>query len=308
MLLLKTVRSLRLTPCSTLLLALLLVFLAAAPLLAQVESGKVLGEVQDSTGAMVKGAKVTVTNVDTGVTHAVTTGAGGEYVVTELRPGSYTVSVEQEGFKKAVQPAFKLDVNQVVRVDVTLVPGMVTEHVEVSAVEPLVESQTSSIGQVIEETQVHQLPLNGRDFVQLAYLSPGVNQGEVGAVQQGGIPENERANGSIHVNGLMATNNNFLLNGFDNNEQQIGFEVLQPPVEAIDEFKVQTSNFGADIGKGGAVVNVVIKSGTNNFHGSAFEFLRNSYMDAKNFFDDPLSPHPAIQTESIWRHAWWPDH
>ena len=295
MLLLKTVRSLRLIPCSTLLLALLLVFLAASPLPAQVESGKVLGEVQDSTGAMVKGAKVTVINVDTGVTHEVTTGAGGEYVVTELRPGSYTVSVEMEGFKKAVQPAFKLDVNQVVRVDVTLVPGMVTEHVEVSAVEPLVESQTSSIGQVIEETQVHQLPLNGRDFVQLAYLSPGVNQGEVGAVQQGGIPENERANGSIHVNGLMATNNNFLLNGFDNNEQQIGFEVLQPPVEAIDEFKVQTSNFGADIGKGGAVVNVVIKSGTNNFHGSAFEFLRNSYMDAKNFFDDPLSPIPPFK-------------
>ena len=158
MLLLKTVRSLRLTPGSTLLLALLLVFLAASPLLAQVESGKVLGEVQDSTGAMVKGAKVTVSNVDTGVTHEVNTGAGGEYVVTELRPGSYTVSIEQAGFKKAVQPAFKLDVNQVVRFDVTLVPGMVTEHVEVSAVEPLVESQTSSIGQVIEETQVHQLP------------------------------------------------------------------------------------------------------------------------------------------------------
>ena len=107
MLLMKTVRTLRLTPGSILLLSLLLVFLAASPHRAQVESGKVLGEVQDSTGAMVKGAKVTVTNVDTGVTHEVNTGAGGEYVVTELRPGSYTVSVEQEGFKKAVQPPFK---------------------------------------------------------------------------------------------------------------------------------------------------------------------------------------------------------
>src|SRR5208282_1948519 len=287
---LKTVHSLWIVSCSTLLLALLLTLTGAAPLLAQVESGKVLGEVQDSSGAVIKGAKVSVTNVDTGVSHEVTTGAGGEYAVTELQPGNYTVSVEQAGFKKAVQPAFKLDINQVVRVDVTLVPGMVSEHIEVSAVEPLMESQTSSTGQVIEETQVHDLPLNGRDFVQLAYLSPGVNQGEIGAVQQGGIPENERGNGSIHVNGLMATNNNFLLNGFDNNEQQIGFEVLQPPVEAIDEFKVQTSNFGADIGKGGAVVNVVIKSGANNFHGSAFEFLRNSYMDAKNFFDDPNTP------------------
>jgi hypothetical protein len=288
--LLKAVHNFWIVSLSTLFLASLLTLTVAAPLFAQVESGKVLGEVQDSSGAVVKGATVSVTNVDTGVTHEVTTGASGEYAVTELQPGNYTVSVEHAGFKKAVQPAFKLDINQVVRVDVALVPGMVSEHIEVSAVEPLMESQTSSTGQVIEETQVHDLPLNGRDFVQLAYLSPGVNQGEIGAVQQGGIPENERGNGSIHVNGLMATNNNFLLNGFDNNEQQIGFEVLQPPVEAIDEFKVQTSNFGADIGKGGAVINVVIKSGTNNFHGSAFEFLRNSYMDAKNFFDDPNSP------------------
>jgi hypothetical protein len=291
--LLKAVRPLWIVSRSTLLLALLLTFTAAAPLFAQVESGKVLGEVLDSSGAAIKGAEVTVTNVDTGVTHKVATGSSGEYVVTELQPGNYTVSVEQAGFKKAVQPAFKLDINQVVRVDVALVPGMVSEHIEVSAVEPLMESQTSSTGQVIEETQVHQLPLNGRNFLQLAYLSPGVNQGPAGIVQQGGIPENERGNGAIQVNGLMATNNNFLLNGFDNNEQQIGFEVLQPPVEAIDEFKVQTSNFGADIGKGGAVVNVVIKSGTNSFHGGAFEFLRNSYMDAKNFFDahdTPITP------------------
>ncbi len=288
--LLKAARSLWNVSRSTAVMVMLLTLAGTPHLLAQVESGKVLGEVLDSSGAAIKGAEVTVTNVDTGVTHKVATGGSGEYAVAELQPGNYTVSVEQPGFKKAVQPAFKLDINQVVRVDVTLVPGVVSEHIEVSAVEPLIESQTSSTGQVIEETQVHDLPLNGRDFVQLAYLSPGVNQGEIGAVQQGGIPENERGNGSIHVNGLMATNNNFLLNGFDNNEQQIGFEVLQPPVEAIDEFKVQTSNFGADIGKGGAVVNVVIKSGTNNFHGSAFEFLRNSYMDAKNFFDDPNSP------------------
>jgi hypothetical protein len=287
---LKTVRALGTKLCSALLATLLMTVVLALPVHAQVDSGKVIGQVQDSSRAVVKGAKVSATNVDTGVTLEVTTGSGGEFVVTELASGNYTVTVERAGFKKAVQPAFKLDINQVVRVDVTLVPGMVSEQVEVSAAEPLVESQTSSVGQVIEETQVHDLPLNGRDFVQLAYLSPGVNQGEVGAVQQGGIPENERGNGSIHVNGLMATNNNFLLNGFDNNEQQIGFEVLQPPVEAIDEFKVQTSNFGADIGKGGAVVNVLIKSGTNNFHGSAFEFLRNSALDAKNFFDSPTSP------------------
>ena len=261
----------------------------------QVDSGTFVGTVRDASGGVVSGAAVTVTSVETNVGHKTTTNDQGEYNIGHLKPGLYNITVEFTGFKTAIEFNIKLNINQVVRVDVNLVPGVVSEHVEVSAMEPLVESQTSSIGQVIEETQVHELPLNGRNFLQLAYLSPGVNQGPAGIVQQGNIPENERANGAIQVNGLMATNNNFLLNGFDNNEQQIGFEVLQPPVEAIDEFKVQTSNFGADIGKGGAVVNVVIKSGTNNFHGSAFEFLRNSAMDAKNFFDDPTAPIPPFK-------------
>jgi len=262
---------------------------------AQIESGTFVGTIRDASGGVILGATVTVTGVQTNVVHKTSTNEQGEYNVNHLNPGLYRIAIEQTGFKTATQSNIKLDINQVVRVDLALVVGSVQEQVEVTAAEPLVESQTSSIGQVIEETQVHDLPLDGRDFVQLAYLTPGVNGGEVGAGQQGGIPENERGNGCIKVNGLMATNNNFLLNGFDNNEQQIGFEILQPPIEAIDEFKVQTSNFGADIGKGGAVVNVVIKSGTNNFHGSAFEFLRNSYMDAKNFFDDPNAPIPPFK-------------
>ena len=260
------------------------------PLFAQVESATIVGAVFDSSGGVVSGASVTVTNSETNIAHKITTNERGEYTLAHLNPGGYTVIVEQPGFKTAVHSSIKLDITQVVRVDFSLTPGAVSERIEVSAAEPLVETQTSSIGQVIEESRVHDLPLNGRNFLQLAYLSPGVNQGQAGIVQQGGIPENERGNGAIQVNGLMATNNNFLLNGFDNNEQQIGFEVLQPPVEAIQEFKVQTSNFGADIGKGGAVVNVVLKSGTNDFHGTVFEFLRNSAFDAKNFFDDPTTP------------------
>ena len=257
---------------------------------AQVDSSRIVGTVVDSSGAVVMDATVKVVNSETNISASATTNEFGEYTATSLKPGVYSISAAKSGFKTAVQSAIKLDINQVARVDFSLQPGEVTERVEVTAAEPQVESQTSSIGQVIEETRVHDLPLNGRNFLQLAYLSPGVNQGQSGTVQQGGIPENERGNGAIQVNGLMATNNNFLLNGFDNNEQQIGFEVLQPPVDAIQEFKVQTNSFGADIGKGGAVVNVVLKSGTNNFHGSLFEFLRNSALDAKNFFDDPASP------------------
>jgi hypothetical protein len=257
---------------------------------AQVESGKIVGTVHDASGALLPNSDVTVTNTETNVQRTTKTDTDGGYTVTELKPGTYSVTVTHEGFKTAVEPAFKLDVNQVVRADVTLSVGSRLEQIVVQAVEPLVESETSSLGQVIEQARVNDLPLNGRNFIELAYLTPGVNAGPEGIVQQGGIPENERGNGAIQVNGLTATNNNFLLNGFDNNEQQIGFEVIQPSLDAIQEFKVQTNNFGADIGKGGAVVNVVLKSGSNNFHGGVFEFLRNSVFDAKNYFDDPTAP------------------
>jgi len=272
--------------------AVLVVFSASVFLQAQVESGKVVGTVRDTTGAMVTEAAVAVTEVETNVVRTVKTDSTGEFVVTELKPGTYTVTVEHAGFKKAVQAPFKLDVNQVVRIDVALAVGSVSEEMVVRAAEPMIESETSSIGQVIEQSRVNDLPLDGRDFVQLAYLTPGVNQGPTAGytVQQGGIPEDQRGNASVQVNGLTATNNNFLLNGFDNNEQQIGIEVIQPSIDAIQEFKVQTSNFSADIGRGGAVVNVVLKSGTNQFHGGLFEFLRNSAFDAKNYFDSANQP------------------
>ena len=264
--------------------------IAASALHAQVDSGKVVGTVHDASGAILADAAVTLVNTATNVTRNVRTSSDGGYVLTGLQPGEYTMTVEHTGFKEAVQAPFKLDVNQVIRVDLTLVVGSVNERVEVTAAEPLIESETSSLGQVVEEQRVRELPLNGRDFVELAYLSPGVNAGPSGAVQQGGIPENQRGTGSIQANGLTATNNNFLLNGFDNNEQQIGIQVIQPAIDAIQEFKVQTNNFGADIGRGGAVVNVLLKSGSNQFHGSVYEFLRNSAFDAKNFFDDPTAP------------------
>ncbi|PYV96070.1 MAG: hypothetical protein DMG89_19115 [Acidobacteria bacterium] len=257
---------------------------------AQVESGKIVGTVRDISGAVIADADVIVAETETNVERKTRTDNNGEYIVPELKPGIYTVTVERAGYKKAMQTSFKLDVNQVLRADLTLSVGSVLEEIEVTAVEPLIESETSSLGQVVEQTRVNDLPLNGRNFLELAYLTPGVNAGPEGIVQQGGIPENERGNGAIQVNGLTATNNNFLLNGFDNNEQQIGFEVIQPAIDAIQEFKVQTNNFGADIGRGGAVVNVVLKSGGNQFHGGLYEFVRNSVFDAKNYFDDPTAP------------------
>ena len=270
------------------------VFLLCAPFTvkAQVESGKIVGTVKDPSGAVVTNAAVKVAETQTNSERQTKTDSNGEYVVTELKSGEYTVTVEHQGFKKALQAAFKLDVNQVVRVDITLAVGSISEELVVTAAAPMIEADTSSLGQVIEQSRVQDMPLDGRDFIELAYLTPGVNAGPTAGytVQQGGIPEDQRGNASIQVNGLTATNNNFLLNGFDNNEQQIGIEVIQPSIDAIQEFKVQTNNFGADIGRGGAVVNVVLKSGSNQYHGSLFEFLRNSAFDARNYFDDPNLP------------------
>jgi hypothetical protein len=161
---------------------------------AQVDSGKIVGTVKDASGAIISAATVTVTETQTNAEKKIATNSAGEYVVTELKPGIYTVKAERAGFKTALEAAFKLDINQVVRVDFSLIVGSVQEQVIVTAAEPLLESETSSIGQVIDESRVHQLPLNGRDFIQLAYLSPGVNMGpastgSTGNVQQGNIPE-----------------------------------------------------------------------------------------------------------------------
>jgi hypothetical protein len=257
---------------------------------AQFESGRVVGTVFDSTGAVVPGADVTVKNVASGIQRQITADGCGQFVVTPLQPGLYTVIVQRTGFKSAQQESFKLDVSQVVDIKIHLEVGAADQVIAVTGTEPLVETQTSLVGTVMEQSPIGNLPLNGRDFIQHAYLIPGVNAGPSGAAQRGGIPENERANGSIQANGLTATNNNFLLNGFDNSEQQIGFEIVQPPVDAIEEFKIQTNGFSADIGKGGAVVNVATKAGTNQFHGSAYDFLRNSYFAAKNYFDSATDP------------------
>jgi hypothetical protein len=285
----------RSTPATRTFHAIFWVLILPIIVLAQVESGRVVGTVRDTSGAAIVGASVTILNTGTGIPHKVTTDSSGQFVVTDLQPGTYTATFEREGFQKVNEAPFQLNVNQVLALNIGMQVGADTQEVTVTAAEPLLESETSSIGQVVPSQSISALPLNGRDFIQLAYLTPGVNEGPAGAVQQGNIPENERANGSIEANGLTTTNNNFLLDGFDNNEQQIGFEVIQPSVDAIAEFKMQTNSFGADIGKGGAVVNVALKSGTNQFHGDVFEFVRNSAFDAKNYFDSATAPIPSFR-------------
>lgn len=274
--------------------------LATVPLRAQLATAELSGQVTDSTGAAVPGARVAATNADTGVVvREITSDEGGLYVLTFLPPGNYQVIAEAKGFRKTIQSNVTLQVNQRVKVDLAMQVGEVSETIEVSAAPPLLESQSSSVGNVINEQFVSELPLNGRNFVQLAILTPGVNGTGFsvgGTIQSGSRPDDRRPGTEIFSNGNREGSNNFLYDGADNNERLIQLIVLRPAIESIREFKVQTNMFSADVGRNsGAVIDVVTKSGTNEFHGSAFEFLRNSGMDARNFFNPKGTTFPPFR-------------
>jgi hypothetical protein len=254
---------------------------------AQKDAGGIVGTVKDPSGAIVAKAKVTVADVDRGTHLETVTNESGEYVASPLRVGHYTVTVEHPGFKKAVTVPVSLDVQQRIALDVTLQVGQISESVEVTGAAPLLETETSELGQVVDNKRVANLPLNGRNFAQLALLTAGTAPSEPGARDEGGF--------GFSANGARSLQNNFLLDGVDNNSNLPDLlnetnYVIQPSVEALEEFKVQTNAYSAEFGRGnGAIINATIKSGTNQFHGSAYEFLRNEKLDAKNFFDDPNS-------------------
>ena len=265
-------------------------------LIAQVDRGNIVGTVSDPSGANVEAAKVAIRNLATDQSVEVTTDTSGAYAANLLRIGTYSVTVERQGFKKAVEPNVEVGVNQVVRVNLRLQVGAVTESVEVTGAAPLLQTETSSLGTIETERRISDLPLNGRNFIQLAYLGPGANSGQSGSNVSGGVFENERANEALSVNGLRVSNNNFLLNGVDNNEFGLGGVVVLPPPDAIQEFRTEENSMSAEFGRGGAAVNVVLKSGTNRVHGGAYEFIRNDKLDARNYFASPApSPKPGFK-------------
>ena len=261
---------------------------SSVPMWAQKDAGSIVGTVKDQTGAIVANAKVTVSDVERGIHLETTTNESGDYVAGPLRVGRYTVTVEHPGFKKAVTPPVDLDVQQRIALNIALQVGQISESIEVTAATPLLETETSELGQVVDNKRMANLPLNGRNFAQLALLTAGTAPSEPGARDEGGF--------GFSANGARSLQNNFLLDGVDNNSNLPDLlnetnYVIQPSVEAIEEFKVQTNAYSAEFGRGnGAIINATIKSGTNQFHGSAYEFLRNEKLDAKNFFDDPNSP------------------
>lgn len=257
---------------------------------AQVDRGAIVGTVTDSSSALVAGAKVTVTNVETNQVLELSTDEVGGYSAKLLHIGRYSVKVEKQGFQSALEPNVQVEINQVIRVDFSLKVGTASETVEVSGTAPLLQTDTSSLGTIETEKRITDLPLNGRNFIQLAYLGPGANGGQTGSNVSGGVPENERANEAVSVNGLRVTDNNFLLNGVDNNEFGLGGIIVLPPPDAIQEFRTEENSMSAEFGRGGAAVNVVLKSGTNSFHGGVYEFFRNDHLDALNYFSTGKEP------------------
>lgn len=270
--------------------------LMAGSAFAQSITGTLVGTLHDSSGGVIVGAALTVTNRDTGISVSQKSDEQGNYIVTNLPPGTYNIKVEYPGFRTAASADNVVQVQQTTRVDVELMPGAVTEILDVVASAPLVRSTTSEIGHVIESGQIQVLPLNGRLFQQLITLTPGAIQR--GFADFGENPAAAGARSAIHasVNGLPWSGNNFLLDGVANNEPLNAFINVTPPLEAIEQFKVQTNNPTAEFGVfGGAVVNLTMRSGTNALHGSLFEYLRNDKLNSRDFFASTRAPFKTNQ-------------
>ena len=267
---------------------------AISPAAAQTATGQITGTVRDATGAVMSGVKVVVTNQQTGLTRETKTGANGDYVIPLLPVGLYSVTAEQTGFKTAVHTDVGLTVDQIQRLDLQLAPGNVTETVEVQSTALALDTGSASVGHTITEKQVTELPLNGRNFLQLLFLGAGAVEigGEQGAMRQG-------VGNAISIMGARPTSNNFMIDGTANIDTSLGTPAAVLSVDAIQEFKEQTTTYSAEYGFSSNQVNLVSKTGTNSLHGTAFGFFRNDAWDARNFFDDKTSPAPELDQKQF---------
>jgi hypothetical protein len=267
-------------------LPLLICCVALSAAFAQVDTGTIAGSVRDSQGAGVPSASVTFVETSTNATTKTKTDGSGDFASPPLRPGSYKVTAEAPGFKTQTRSTLVVRVQDRLRLDFDMAVGSVSENVVVTAETPTIQTDTSSLGEVVSTKEMTQLPLNGRDYIQLATLTTGVvrtsfgTNGNTGGSSTGG-------QNSFVANGTRGTLNNFLLDGLDNNSNDNGGVVLRTNVDAIQEFKVQTNTYSAEFGRSaGAVVNAITKSGTNQYHGNVFEFFRNSALDSRDQFED----------------------
>src|SRR5437773_835448 len=274
----------------TLLVVATLAALSACCLYAQT-FGEVTGRVTDPSGAVIPGAAVTLTNVNTNAVRNVVTTEAGAYTLPSIPPGSYRLRTELPGFKAAVSEPFEVQVQQVVRLDVVLQLGQISDTVEVAATADLLQSETAAVGTVIENKIITELPLNGRQYLGLVALSPNVNTLAPAAGQAGSRQGGDRASQSISTGGQRIMFNYFTLDGVNNTDPNFNTYVALPSIDAIQEFKVQIGVYPAEFGHQSTQVNVLTKSGGNAYHGALFEFLRNDALDAKPYAF--TSVHPA---------------
>lgn len=252
-------------------------------LFAQGTGGRILGRVADPSGAVLSGAKITATNDATGVSHDVLTNDTGDYVFPELPVGTYSLTFDLAGFKKAVRHGITLDVNQVITLNMAMQLGQAQEVVDVTSEAPLVETSSTQLGAVVNNRSVNELPLNARDTYQFLQLQPGV-QSQLGS--SGGTFYGSSDAGAVSVNGGRGRANNFSVNGGDANDAFVNLPTVQPTPDAIEEFRVISNTFDAEYGRNsGAVVNVITKSGTNQFHGDVYEYFRNTVLNAQGYFN-----------------------
>lgn len=273
---------------------LMFLYIGTVTAFAQFDSATVLGTIRDANGAALPNAAVTIKNVATGITTTVQADSNGDFLFPNVRSGTYRISSELQGFSTAIVEQVVVAVNARQRVDLVMTPGTVTESIVITDAAQLLETDSSVRGQVVQKEQIVSLPLNGRSYANLALLTPGVRESSQNAPTGGG------REASFNVNGLRNTVNNFLLDGVDNNaygtsNQGFSSQVVQVSPDAIQEFKVQTNTYSAEFGRsGGAVINAAYRSGGNQFHGSVWEFHRNSALNAVGFFKPASGTKPPL--------------
>ena len=273
----------------------MIAILIASPISAQMAAGEITGSVTDSSGAVISGATITLIHPNTNTQRVTKTNNAGVYDIPALLPGTYNVKIEMQGFSTEVRNDVDLQVGQIARIDAVLQVGNVSEVVDVRGGAPVIETENATLGTVIENRRIIELPLNGRNYLQLTSLTPGVTTNSapsaVGSTRQGG----SRSQTTVSAAGQRIFFNHYTLDGIENTDPSFNSYLFLPSLDALQEFKVESGIFPAEYGHNMSQINVTTKAGTNDLHGTAFEFLRNSSLDAKNYFDKGALPIPPFK-------------
>ena len=269
---------------------------AAGTAMGQLTTADIVGTVTDATGAVLPNASITIVNLGTHDTRTATSNGSGEYQVNLLPVGHYSITVKAPGFKTTSTPDLSVESGDRARSDAHLQTGGESETITVEASTPLLQADNAAVSSTVTAKAVQDLPLNGRNFVQLVQLVPGANEGPGNGLTSGGRPDDRRVSASFSVNGQDDTLNNYIIDGTDDNERVIGTIGVRPNVEGIQEITVETNSYSAEAGRtAGGVVSIITKSGTNSLHGSAYEFFRNDLFDAKNVLTSAGQAKPKLR-------------